>query len=46
MKKAGIIGSGIVAQVLATGFLKHGYEVMMGTRDAGKTKGLEKSIRQ
>lgn len=36
MKKIGILGSGTVGQVLATGFLKHGYEVMIGTRDASK----------
>jgi 8-hydroxy-5-deazaflavin:NADPH oxidoreductase len=36
MKKIGILGSGQVAKVLAAGFLKHGYEVMMGTRDAAK----------
>ena len=30
--KVGVLGSGEVAQVLASGFLKHGYEVMMGTR--------------
>src|SRR5437016_746265 len=34
--KTGIIGSGIVGQVLASGFLKHGHEVMMGTRDPKK----------
>lgn len=34
--KIGVLGSGIVAQTLAVGFLKHGYEVMMGTRDAAK----------
>ena len=34
--KIGILGSGVVAQVLGNGFLKHGYEVMMGTRDASK----------
>jgi predicted dinucleotide-binding enzyme len=34
--KIGILGSGVVAQVLGTGFLKHGYEVMMGTRNASK----------
>jgi 8-hydroxy-5-deazaflavin:NADPH oxidoreductase len=32
-KKIGILGSGGVAQTLATGFMKHGYEVKMGTRD-------------
>jgi predicted dinucleotide-binding enzyme len=36
MKKVGILGSGVVAKVLATGFLKHGYEVMLGTRDVSK----------
>lgn len=36
MKKIGIIGSGVVAQVLGTGLLKHGYEVMIGTRDPKK----------
>ncbi|MEI7662173.1 MAG: NAD(P)-binding domain-containing protein [Bacteroidota bacterium] len=34
--KIGILGSGVVAQVLGSGFLKHGYDVMMGTRDASK----------
>jgi predicted dinucleotide-binding enzyme len=32
----GIIGSGDVAKALANGFLKHGYDVMLGTRDAAK----------
>ncbi len=32
----GIIGSGVVAQTLGTGFLKHGHEVMLGTREAAK----------
>lgn len=36
MKKIGILGSGAVAKVLATGFLKHGYEVMVGSRDVSK----------
>ena len=35
-KKIGIIGSGQVGQVLASGFLHHGYEVMIGTRDTKK----------
>lgn len=34
--KIGIIGSGEVAQTLAGGFLKHGHQVMLGTRDAAK----------
>ncbi|MEM9894821.1 MAG: NAD(P)-binding domain-containing protein [Bacteroidota bacterium] len=36
MKKIGIIGSGIVAQTLGEGFIKHGYSVMLGSRDQGK----------
>lgn len=32
-KRIGILGSGSIAQVLAAGFTKHGYEVKMGTRD-------------
>lgn len=35
-KKIGVIGSGNVAQVLASGFLKHGYQVTIGTRDTSK----------
>jgi predicted dinucleotide-binding enzyme len=35
----GIIGSGDVAKALARGFLKHGYDVMLGTRDAAKLAG-------
>jgi len=34
--KIGVIGSGDVGQVLASGFLKHGYEVVIGTRDPVK----------
>ncbi len=36
MKKIGIIGSGMVAQTLGAGFIKHGHAVMLGTRDASK----------
>ena len=36
MKKIGIIGSGIVSKTLGTGFIKHGYEVMLGTRNTEK----------
>lgn len=36
MKKVGIIGSGIVARTLGNGFLAHGHEVMLGSRDAAK----------
>jgi hypothetical protein len=34
--KIGVLGSGIVAQTLAAGFVKHGYETMVGTRDESK----------
>ena len=34
--KIGVIGSGVVGQVLADGFLKHGHEVMRGSRDPAK----------
>jgi predicted dinucleotide-binding enzyme len=36
MKKIGVLGSGQVGEVLANGFLKHGYEVMRGSRDPAK----------
>ncbi len=36
MKKVGIIGSGVVAQALGSGFIKHGYEVMLSSRDESK----------
>jgi len=35
-KKVGILGSGVVGQALAEGFIKYGYEVMLGTRDPAK----------
>ena len=38
--KVGVLGSGDVAKTLARGFLKHGHEVMLGTRDAAKLGGL------
>lgn len=34
--KVGVLGSGIVAQALAAGFLKHGHSVTLGTRDETK----------
>jgi predicted dinucleotide-binding enzyme len=34
--KIGVLGSGDVGKALGGGFLKHGHEVMMGTRTAGK----------
>lgn len=40
-QKIGVLGSGIVGQVLASGFLKHGYEVMIGTREPAKLSGWQ-----
>jgi predicted dinucleotide-binding enzyme len=34
--KVGVLGSGDVAKVLGAGFLKHGHEVLMGTRTTAK----------
>lgn len=36
MQKIGVLGSGVVGQTLANGFLKHGFEVMRGSRDPAK----------
>jgi predicted dinucleotide-binding enzyme len=36
MNKIGIVGSGKVSETLANGFLKHGYDVMRGSRDPSK----------
>jgi predicted dinucleotide-binding enzyme len=36
MSKVAVLGSGVVGQVLADGFLKHGHEVMRGTREPKK----------
>jgi predicted dinucleotide-binding enzyme len=35
-KRVAVLGSGQVGQVLSDGFLKHGHEVMRGSRDPGK----------
>jgi 8-hydroxy-5-deazaflavin:NADPH oxidoreductase len=43
MKKVGILGSGPVAQSLGKGFLKYGYDVMLGTRDAQHLEDWKKS---
>jgi len=42
MKKIGIIGSGIVAKMLATGLSRHGYSVMLGSGDKEKRESLKK----
>ena len=36
--KVGVIGSGVVGQTLAAGFLKHGHEVAIGTREPAKLR--------
>jgi 8-hydroxy-5-deazaflavin:NADPH oxidoreductase len=41
-KKIGILGSGMVAQALATGFLKRGFSVKLGSRDPSKLDGFVK----
>ena len=38
MEKIAVIGSGIVGQTLADGFLQHGYDVMRASRDPSKLK--------
>lgn len=39
--RIGVIGSGAVGQVLANGFIKHGYEVMIGTNHQSKQAELK-----
>lgn len=36
MRKVGVIGSGVVGEALANGFIKYGDAVMRGSRDPGK----------
>jgi predicted dinucleotide-binding enzyme len=36
MAKIGVLGSGVVGETLANGFLRHGYEVMRGSREPRK----------
>lgn len=40
--KIGIIGSGVVGQTLANGFIKHDYEVTIGTNTASKRDELRR----
>jgi 8-hydroxy-5-deazaflavin:NADPH oxidoreductase len=37
--RVGVLGSGVVAQVLAAGFVKHGHDVMIGSRDPERLAG-------
>jgi 8-hydroxy-5-deazaflavin:NADPH oxidoreductase len=41
--KIGVIGSGDVGTVLASGFLKHGHDVVIGTRDPAKLAAWAKA---
>jgi len=40
--KVGILGSGDVAKALARGFIKHGHQVVLGTREVGKLSDFVK----
>jgi len=42
-KSVGVLGSGVVAQALAAGFLSEGYDVMIGTREPGKLASWQQS---
>jgi predicted dinucleotide-binding enzyme len=42
MKKVAVIGSGVVGQVLADGFLKYGYEVIRASREPSKLEDWKK----
>lgn len=44
MKKAGVIGSGIVGQVLANGLHKLGYHVVIGTNNVAKHDELKSKL--
>ncbi len=39
MARIAVLGSGVVGQTLADGFLKHGHEVMRGSREPAKLAG-------
>ncbi len=43
MEKIGILGSGIVGKTLGSGFIKHGHEVKIGSRDASKLEEWKNS---
>lgn len=44
MKKVGIIGSGVVGQALARGFIKYGYEVEVGSRSGEASAALKEAV--
>ena len=41
-KKIGVIGTGVVGQTLAEGFLRHGHDVMLGSREPAKLADWKK----
>jgi 8-hydroxy-5-deazaflavin:NADPH oxidoreductase len=43
-KRVGILGSGDVAKALGRGFARHGYAVMLGTRDPSKLDAWKKEV--
>src|SRR5205823_6465185 len=45
MKKVAILGSGTVGEVLANGFLKHGYAVMRASREPKKLDAWKSSAK-
>ncbi len=45
MKKVAILGSGQVGEVLANGFLQHGYAVMRASREPGKLEPWKKQAK-
>jgi predicted dinucleotide-binding enzyme len=44
MKNIAVLGSGVVGQTLANGYLKHGYKVMRGSRDPKKLEDWRDSV--
>ena len=42
MAKIGVLGSGVVGETLANGFLKKGHEVMRGSREPSKLADWQK----
>ena len=39
--RVGVLGSGIVGRTLGAGFLKHGHQAMIGTRDPDKQEAAD-----